>query len=86
MSASFFRLGKTVVPVADDAGLCVEHPLSVLQTDFLLAMIDRQLADIPEKARTWEERYLARLGDSMRTNLHLARHGAQMRRRLGEAA
>ena len=86
MSASFFRLGKTVVPVADDAGLCVEHPLSVLQTDFLLAMIDRQLADIPEEARTWEERYLARLGDSMRTNLRVARQAARTATARGEAA
>jgi hypothetical protein len=90
MSVSFFRLGRgaeqTVIPVADDAGLPVDHPLSVLQTDFLLAMIDQHLADIPEEVRTWEERYLARLGASMRTNLRLARQAAQIAKGRGEAA
>jgi hypothetical protein len=49
-------------------------------------MIDQHLADIPEEARTWEERYLARLGASMRTNLRVARQAARTAKARGEAA
>jgi len=73
VSASTMTLGDLEIQVPEDYHDGVEHHLSVLQTLFLLRLLDAELAGVAEADRTFEQKYVGRLRDSMQVNLDIAR-------------
>jgi hypothetical protein len=70
-------LGDLDIQVPLDAANGVDHHLSVLETLFLLRLLDAELSPVPEADRTFEQRYAARLRESMQINLDIARRTAR---------